>query len=169
MQAHREARHENTYLQSRTINAITGLEILVARLATKEHRERIVPEKVFKRVTRTLKKILQAQSEELGIVHDQRAMMEEKLPELNRPPSREQIGLLIQAAGLSIDRDQIDKFLDIRNSLVHTGNYTKKLGLSTWQQHLLIVEFIDCLFLGLLGYQGNRYSPLNNWQSVPFP
>ena len=87
-----DARHEGTYLQSRTLVAIIAIDLLVSKLVSKQDRQFILAPQMFeKKVRPEVKRALSSLLKELGIDSKDAHDMEVKLAELNRRPLRKQV------------------------------------------------------------------------------
>lgn len=161
-----DARTELTYLQSRTLAAVTVIELLTSKLMTKRRTAHLVPEDVFRKVQMAVTSVLCNTLKELVYSDTVFQSMKAKLAELNRVTLREQLRKLIAEAGVGVDEQELDRFIKVRNSIVHTGDYDKKIGLAPHEQHWAVLEFVDRLLLGLLRYQGKYISALKGWKAV---
>ena len=93
----------------------------------------------------------------------------DKLGELNRRPARGHLEDLVDQAGLQEPPSSFTKYLRIRNSLVHTGDYADDLEMSPDTQHWTVLHLVDRVVLGLLGYRGTYIPCTHRGPSVEFP
>lgn len=161
-----DARKEGIYLQSRTLAAIIVVELLCSHLATKLGTRNLLSARKFRRVQSALRESLREAVTKISGDSSMVGRMSNKLPELNRPAFKEQIERLLAGAELDPGDEEVRFFNQVRNSIVHTGDYEKKLDRSNVEQHWTVLEFVDRIFLGLLGYEGKYVSALNDWKQV---
>lgn len=81
---------------------------------------------------------------------------EAKLKGLNRRSFRYLLNKLAKHVGLVTSSVDISRFVDSRNSLVHTGRFYSDNPVKEW---LFLVNMLDRFYLKLLGYSG----PYINW------
>ena len=102
---------------------------------------------------------------------DRKKMMR-KTGELNRTSFRELLGCLCADIRLPVDRNDINLFIQCRNSLVHKGQFycisaTDKERKqcrpkqTEGAEYLFLVSFLDRIFLKLFDYSG----PYMDWSS----
>jgi len=161
-----DARKEGIYLQSRTLAAVIVVEQLCSHLATKLGTRNLLSAGKFRRVQSALRKSLREAVTRIARDSSIVGRMGNKLPELNRPAFREQIERLLAEAKLNPEDEEVRAFKQVRDSIVHTGDYDSKLDRSNIEQHWTVLEFVDRIFLGLLGYEGKYVSALNGWRQV---
>lgn len=161
-----DARTESTYLQSRTLAAVTVMELLTSKLMTYRNTTTLVSEDTFsavkQAVTPALREVLSDASVTDAVFHSMKA----KLIELNRVTLRQQLRKLIEEAGVDVDSQELDTYIKVRNSIVHTGDYNKQLKRTPIEQHWTVLEFVDRMLLGLLGYSGKYISALRGWKTA---
>lgn len=80
----------------------------------------------------------------------------DKLEALNRRSFRHLLNKLSKHVGFSPSDPDMSRFVDNRNSLVHTGRFLSDDPLAEW---LFLLNMLDRLYLKLLGYSG----PYLNW------
>jgi len=161
-----DARSESTYLQSRTLAAVTVMELLTSKLMIKRNTTTLVSELVFDKVKKVVTRGLDEALNYLPESNTVLQSMKEKLNELNRVTLRKQLRKLIAETGVDVDTQELDAYIKVRNSIVHTGDYAKQLERTPIQQHWTVLEFVDRVLLGLLGYQGKYISALRGWRAV---
>lgn len=155
-----------TYLQSRGLAAVIVIELLSSRLAATVGAEKLIPSRKFSKIRKRIRNLLREISPKVGIdslVTDQLA---NKISELNRPSFQVGISRLVSAANLIIEDAEIKRFLEVRNALVHTGDFSSKNGINPVDQFFEILEFADRILLAMLGYKGDYLSATSGWKSV---
>lgn len=135
-----------------------SLEILANAYANEQGHKNIVPPNTFNKVVKP--PINQALSEidEANLPKEQKELIINKLPELNRPSIRSKISNLRDAYKWDFMTDQlIDNCYKVRNSFVHDGTY------AGFDQRTLInlsIRFKDSIQLALIDLLGcSSYVP----------
>lgn len=161
-----DARTESTYLQSRTLAALTVIELLTSKLMAKRKAAHLVSEDAFGKVQKAMIPVLEKTLKNVGCSDTEFQIMKAKLVELNRATLRRQIKKLMVEAGVDAGAEEVDLFIKVRNSIVHTGDYDKQTRLAPYEQHWAVLEFVDRLLLGLLGYHGKYISAFKGWRAA---
>ena len=96
-----------------------------------------------------------------------------RIGEINRRPLRDLLFAFLEHYGVplnGIQNDEISALVQVRNSLVHGGEFRRSPEASRLTDHLLLLqELLRRIFLSLLGYSGHRSSFLNGEQWEEFP
>ena len=99
---------------------------------TKGRADTILKKKIFDSLQKKVKALLK--SNELDICKENRSLISQKMPELNRPPIKTLIQKAIQALNVDwrdlypeipADQDWPGQAINMRNSLMHTGRHAK--------------------------------------------
>ena len=159
-----DAKRGGTYLQSRALTAVIVVELLNSELTAANGHSGLVPSSQFKKLRDSVKTTLRESAIQYSINLPILQRMLGKIAELNRPSFQDGINSLLIAAGINVQDSQIREFLKIRNSLVHTGDFLPKSGKSPPEQFNTVLEFVDQILLGLVGYQGSYLGASNQWQ-----
>ncbi len=80
-----------------------------------------------------------------------------KLKSLNRRSFQNSIKSLHRVQGLKPDSNQINKFVTIRNSLVHSLSFSSSMSKTEFEQYRTLIGLNDRLVLSLFSYKGVYY------------
>jgi hypothetical protein len=161
--AYLDAKAENDYLQIRGIKLAVAMEVLkdvFLNLSDTPVAEFVTRPTRFQKIISELKDaiLLILSNNNLNIAAK---TLREKLPDLNRRTFREILDDIFKQIDLQLTEDDIQSFIQSRNSLVHTGLFKseKKLrgGEDTQpliEEYCFLMNVLDKIFLRLLGYHG---------------
>jgi hypothetical protein len=188
--AYLEAKAESDLLEMRGVKLAVAMEMLKAvflELPDCPAKEFIVGEEVFARYVplrhstgkAVLKAVIEHQDSTQGItgltVQDLQPILEtRKLEALNRTTFRQIMAKLFHYIGFSPGREEIALFVQCRNSLVHRGRFYATTATeaqrrncpppaSLEEEYSILVNFLDRVFLKLLGYAGPYFDYRLPW------
>ena len=168
IEAYLDAKRETIYLDSRALRAAIIMEFLKSKYAVSRQDELILMEKDFKKIRHGIETILTKQFEELSLSPDNSAMedMKLKIAELNRKPFRSILRSMFDQIELTVNDDELDSFIKIRNSLVHKASFIKTTYLNPWQQYACLISMLDKILLKILSYNGYFLDIKNKFERV---
>jgi hypothetical protein len=168
--AYLDAKAENDYLQTRGVKLAVALEMLkgvLLELPDSSAKEFVLDQEDFKKhvqpISEAIEKILQQGGLEKN---DRKAICSEKKIEgLNKRAFRYFIGKLCKQIDLKVEENEIKLFVACRNKLVHMGRFYCEVANneeriecpplpSETDEYFFLVNFLDRIFLKLLGYSG---------------
>lgn len=148
--------HFGPFLETRTMLIASIVESLTLKNENKNGREFIIDDKLFdgtwKSVKRSVKVALQEGFPELkkeGRVND---ILMEIERTLNRYPFRKKIENLVKDLDVDIPKSEIEEFVKIRNSLMHSGKFPEE-GKRV-ESYKLMQHILDRIILRLFDYRG---------------
>lgn len=158
--AYLDAKSEGDYLEQRAAKISVAIESLKAAFlegGNADVNEFIINENEYSRL---VPKLQDACRDVLRKHHSKDTSnticSEAKLKGLNRRSFRYLLNKLAEHVGLITSSVDISRFVDSRNSLVHTGRFYSDNPVKEW---LFLVNMLDRFYLKLLGYSG----PYINW------
>ena len=174
--AYLDAKAEADYLEMRGIKLAVAMEILKAvfiELPDAPMKEYIIEDKKFKELSPYLCKAMDEFLQAEKIDRDSRKAMcnNKKVLELNRRSFAYFLKKLCRHIDLRIGEDDIKLFVQCRNKLVHDGRFYCAIATPDEQneckplpskshEYRFLVNFLDRVFLKLLGYNG----PYIDWR-----
>ncbi|MBC8526216.1 MAG: hypothetical protein H8D22_04995 [Candidatus Cloacimonetes bacterium] len=175
--AYLDAKAENDFLQMRGVKLAVAIEMLKAvflELPNHIANEYIFTEEYFnKNLFKPLKKALSNVFKSKNIESSSRKAMYKKIKELNRISFGDLLRIILDDIHLKVDEKDINLFKKCRDKLVHTGGFyydrakpeerknTKPLP-SRLHGYFFLVNFLDKVYLKLLGYNG----PYIDWRTT---
>ena len=179
--AYLDAKAEADYLEMRGIKLAVAMEILRSvflELPDAPMTGYIIEEEKFKKLSPHLCAAIDEFLKTEIIDRDSRKAMcnDKKVLELNRRSFANFLKKLCRHIDLRISEDDIKLFVQCRNKLVHDGrfycaiatpeeqNQCKPLP-SKWHEYCFLINFLDRVFLKLLGYSG----PYIDWSNPGNP
>lgn len=167
--AYLDAKAENDYLQMRGVKLAVAIEMLKSvflELPNHVANEYIFTEEYFnKNLLKPLKKALSNVLKSKNIESSSREAMYKKIKELNRTSFGDLLRIILKDIHLKVEEKDIKLFIASRNKLVHEGGFyydranpeerksTKPLP-SRLHEYFFLVNFLDNVYLKLLGYNG---------------
>lgn len=167
--AYLDAKAEADYLETRGAKLAVALEALKAVFVGQtqnEHFEYIIDNNLFAELIPDLKLALKEQLKKTDRVNsDQRNKISGKVRELNRRNFAEVLNALFKYLNFHPAKNDLDLFIRCRNSLVHQGKFYCVTATeddrqkcppkdNVVEEYRFMVDFLDRIFLKLLGYQG---------------
>ena len=166
--AYLDAKAENDYLQLRGIKLAVTMEALKAVLLKLQQvnvKENILGYNDFKGIRRKIEKFVRDELKAENVGPTQRDAMCRKLSELNRRPFNDILTDLFDYINLRVDKQDLARFVKSRDSLVHRGRFYYETATpddrkqveplnSEIEEYCFLVNFLDRVFLKLLGYSG---------------
>jgi hypothetical protein len=164
-----DAKAEHDYLQLRGIKLAVAMEAIKAVLL-KLHQvsveEYILNYDDFRGVKSKIQKFVCSELKAEKIGPTQRDMIYRKLSELNRRPFKDILTDLFDYIHLRVEEQDLAQFIKSRDSLVHQGRFYYETATpddrkqveplnSEIEEYCFLVNFLDRVFLKLLGYSGS--------------
>ena len=153
---------EEDFIEARALKLVIVVEHLKGIYLKKKKMTTILTSRQFRKVQKKLKPVIQNELErQLQIVSDFKdedlelivKSMTEHIPAMNRYSLRYTLSVMIKDLGATPLRDDISRFVKIRNTLVHQAGFSKNEGSCT-EQYFFIMMFVGRLLLAILQYQG---------------
>lgn len=179
--AYLDAKAEADYLEMRGIKLAVAMEILKSvfvELPDAPMKAYIIEEEKFKELPPHLCKVMDEFLQTEKIERDSRKAMcnDKKVLELNRRSFAYFLKKLCRHIDLRIGEDDIKLFVQCRNKLVHDGRFYCAIAIpdeqnecnplpSKWHEYCFLINFLDRVFLKLLGYSG----PYVDWRTPGNP
>jgi hypothetical protein len=163
-----DAKRETGYLEIRALRAVVVLEFLKSRYAARKGVDFILQDSQFKKIRHAVKSILAEQFKAMSLSEHALNEMEAKVGELNRRSFRTILETMFAELGIGITKDELDRFIKIRNSLVHKASFVTK---EYWQEYAFLIGTLDRIFLKMLNYNGtflditNKFNRIDTTQS----
>jgi hypothetical protein len=174
--AYLDAKAEADYLEMRGIKTAVAMEILRSvflELPDAPMKGYIIEEEEFKKLSPHLCTAIDEFLKTEIIDRDSRKAMcnDKKVLELNRRSFAYFLKKLCRHIDLRIGEDDIKLFVQCRNKLVHDGRFYCAIATadeknecnplpSKWHEYCFLINFLDKVFLKLLGYSG----PYIDWR-----
>lgn len=166
--AYLDAKAEHDHLQMRGVKLAVAMEMLKSvflELPECPVAEYIIPAKDFKHLKHNLKKAISEVLKKGSVGEDLCGAVYGKLEELNRTSFKNILVSLCEFVQLDVEKQDLKLFIACRNSLVHNGRFCcespkleerqKCIELSSFlDEYFFLVNFLDRVFLKLLGYSG---------------
>jgi len=168
--AYLDAKAENDYLETRGVKLAVALEMLKAvflELPDSSAKEFVLDQEDFKKHVQPISEAIEKILEQEGVEkNDRKAICSQKRIEgLNRRAFRYFIGKLCKQIGLKVEEKEIRLFVECRDKLVHKGRFYCEDATneerekcpplpSETDEYFFLVNFLDRIFLKLLGYSG---------------
>lgn len=168
--AYLDAKAENDYLETRGVKLAVALEMLKAvflELPDSSAKEFVLDQEDFKKHVHPISKAIERILEQEGVEKDDRKAIcsEKKIEGLNRRAFRYFIDKLCKQVGLKVEVKEIELFVECRDKLVHKGRFYCEAASreerekcpplpSKTDEYFFLVNFLDRIFLKLLGYSG---------------
>ncbi|MCX6345309.1 MAG: hypothetical protein NT018_09600 [Armatimonadetes bacterium] len=166
-----DAKSEQDFIETRGAKMVVAIEALKNVAICNKMAEYILEPTIFKnclkpRIKSDMCKILKEAQIDVPL----RKTIYGNIEGLNRKPFRDLIVHLFNEVGLIVSENDITRFVNNRNSLIHTGNFfcngDNPAGIKEYKetQNLAIYEFffllnfLDKIFLRMLGYSGKYWS-----------
>jgi hypothetical protein len=151
IEAYLDAKREGAYLETRALRAAVVMEFLKSKYATRNDIEFVLPKGRFKKVSRAVKRAIKEHSIEMSLSDDLLLAIESKVGELNRWSFRAILETMFYDLGIAITEGELERFIKIRNSLVHRASFLTKDYL---QEYTFLISVLDRIFLRILNYSG---------------
>jgi hypothetical protein len=168
--AYLDAKAENDYLETRGVKLAVALEMLNAvfvELPDSSAEEFVLDQEDFKKHVQPISAAIDKILEREGVEKNERKAIcsEMKIEGLNRRAFRYFIGKLCRQIGLKVEEKEIGLFVECRDKLVHRGRFYCEVATneerkkypplpSKTDEYFFLVNFLDRIFLKLLGYSG---------------
>jgi len=155
--AYLEAKRTSIFLETRALEAIIVIEFLKSKYAVKKGTDLLVNIGQFKNIQRSVENLLAEQFKQMSLSPENDVLenMKLKIPELNRRPFKSILRNMFADIELTISDDELERFVKIRNSLVHKASFTKQTKQGEWEEYTLIMSILDRIFLRILSYSGD--------------
>jgi|Deesub1362A_J573_1020465.scaffolds.fasta_scaffold11560_2 hypothetical protein len=166
--AYLDAKAEHDYLEMRGVKLAVAMEMLksvLLELPGSPVKEHIIAEQKFKNLRPAIRRAISNVLKDAGVDKKSRSAIYEKVLELNRRSFRDLLEYPCKLVCLEVKERDIKLFVACRNKLVHIGRFyctvakpgerkkCKPLP-SCAHEYLFLVNFLDKVFLKLLGYSG---------------
>jgi len=173
--AYIEAKHDRGYLEDRGARLALALEMLDTTVCQAEGvDEHILCDAEFNKLRSRLKnEIRQALAGKP--VLEKRRKIYEKLGELNRRSFRSRLMEVMGIVSANFLTGDLRRFVEYRNCLIHEGDFYCNLPhrqkghlpplSSAVQEYRFMVNFMDKLFLKIVGYSGKYVDATQLWQT----
>ncbi len=174
--AYLDAKAEGDYLEMRGVKLVVAMEMLkavVLELPCAFVEEYIIKDQKFKELAHNLCTAADDVLQKENINKDSRKAIcnDKKVLELNRRSFAHFLKKLCRHIGLKVKGNEIRQFVEFRNKLVHRGRFYWTIATleerekykplpSRSHEYFFIVNFLDRVFLKLLGYSG----PYIDWR-----
>lgn len=158
-----DAKRETGYLEIRALRAVVVLEFLNSTYSTRKDIDIILKKCEFKKIRNSVKSLLADQLKALSLPEHLLSDMESKIGELNRRSFRTVLEIMFAEFGIVITKNELDKFINTRNSLIHKGEFVTK---NAWQEYTFLISILDRVLLGMLNYTGAFLDITNNFNRV---
>ena len=174
--AYLDAKAEADYLEMRGVKLVVAMEMLKAvvfELPCAFVKEYVITDQKFKELAPTLCRAVDDVLQKENIDKDSRRTIcnDKKVLELNRRSFAHFSRKLCRHVGLEVKENEIRQFVEFRNKLVHRGRFYCTIATpeernqcmplpSESHEYLFLVNFLDRVFLKLLGYSG----PYIDWR-----
>jgi hypothetical protein len=162
-----DANNSTTYLETRGLAAVALIDSLQQLYTSKHNLAKIISgfsnkkEEIKDALASTISTIFP------NIESQQLSDILEKLPELNRKPFRSLLQAWTESIGLNIPGSELTAFVQTRNSLAHNMSYLSRDSRGKQVEYFRLINFINQVFLKLLGYDGHFiYVDLNDLSHV---
>lgn len=160
IESYLDAKRELGYLETRALRAVVVLEFLRSRYAKQKGNEFILQDGQFKNIHQAVTDILNEQCTSMSLSPSIIDQMVSKIGELNRPAFKISLQTMFSDLGIDIAQTELDKFVRIRNSLVHKGSF---LTNEYSEEYFFILGILDRVFLRILSYEGEFLDITNNF------
>ena len=174
--AYLDAKAEGDYLEMRGIKLVVAMEMLKAVVLELPYtfvEEYVITEQKFMELAHTLCTAVDDVLQKENIDKDSRKAIcnDKKVLELNRRSFAHFLKKLCRHIGLKVKETEIRQFVEFRNKLVHRGRFYWTIATqeerekykplpSRSYEYFFLVNFLDRVFLKLLGYSG----PYIDWR-----
>lgn len=134
----------------------------------------ILPDDTFSGIRKEMKKIIRSSVSD----KNKWSLLYDNLPALNRTSFRQILVLMCNKIGLKTDETEMRYLMKSRNSLVHTGRFfansfseedlkeRKCPYHNQRQEHYFLINFLDKMFLKLMGYHGRYFNSHLNQDEI---
>jgi hypothetical protein len=170
-----DAKAAEDYLETRGVKLAIALETLKSILLDQPDigvSRFAMPEPEFDGIRQNIKDALRQTLRAQGIESEIRDRIYSNLPGLNNTPFEQLIERLCDYLELAVAQDDIRLFVTCRNKLVHEGRFYCRAATDNERErrpplaspvleYMFLVNFLDRIFLKLLGYDG----PYIEWRS----
>jgi hypothetical protein len=153
--------------------AAMALEVLNSRFAVTYGWEYIpISSNQFQRIKRQLKghinSLLEELSEKLSDEGKARIVIDsmvQKLPELRRPPFKQQLRLLCDEIGLVLSEDDLT-WTSVRHDVIHKGSFDGRSFEEWYPEYRKLLNLTERILLKILGYRGLYLDCRNDYQTT---
>jgi hypothetical protein len=165
-----DAKAEQDFLETRGAKLAVAMEMLKAvflELPDSPAKEFVLDEEVFKKLAQPISEAVNKILEQERVEKDNRKAIcgNKKIEGLNRRAFRYFIDKLCKQIGLKVEKTEIKLFVECRDKLVHKGRFYYEAATkqerekcpplpSKTHEYFFLVNFLDRIFLKLLGYSG---------------
>jgi hypothetical protein len=159
-----DAKRETGFLELRALRAVVVLEFLNSIYAERKGIGSILQDGQFRKVHHSVKSVLTQQFKEMSLPEYTLKEMELKISELNRQSFRTILETMFAEFGISVTKDELDRLIKIRNSLVHKASFITK---EHWNEYAFLIGMLDRILLKTLNYNGvflditNKFNRIN--------
>jgi len=168
--AYLDVKAEQDFLETRGAKLAVAMEMLKAvflELPDSPAKEFVLDEEDFKKLVQPISEAVDKILEQKGVEKDDRKAIcgDKKIEGLNRRAFRYFIDKLCKQIGLKVEEREIKLFVACRDKLVHKGRFYYEAATeqerekcpplpSKTHEYFFLVNFLDRIFLKLLGYSG---------------
>lgn len=161
-----DAKRETGYLEIRALRAVVVLEFMKSRYAARKGIDFILQDSQFKKIRHAVKSTLTEQFKAMSLSEHALNEVESKIGELNRHSFRTILETMFAELGISITEDELDRFIKIRNSLVHTASFIGNVSEEHIQDYYFLIGTLDRIFLKILNYNGTYLDITNKFNRI---
>ncbi len=153
-----DAKLETDYLEFRALKQTITLEQIKSNFLTITNKEHIIDNDIFNKKACLLKNNIKDTLKELFIDEDPTKieLMTNHITGLNYYPLRRALMDMCKYFKIKISKKDIDRFINIRNDLVHRLKFNNKYG-ESWDQYCFLMTFVGKILLSVLGYTSYYY------------
>lgn len=167
VEAYLDAKRETAYLDTRALSAAILLEFFKDRYATNSQEGNIITEREFKKKRKVIKSALeQCFGDIISVNGNEMKEIIVKIPELNRKSFKSILCNMFNRIGLTINDEDLNKIIKIRNSLVHTGKFAKIPDFTPAEQYFFLISILDKIMLKILSYDGPMLDITRSFQRI---
>lgn len=158
-----DAKRETGYLETRALRAVVVLEFLKSRYAKRGKIEFILRGCHFKKVSRKIRLVLQQEFNSMSLPRNILDEMKSRITELNRKSFRAILEAMFAELGISVTKDELGRFIKIRNSLIHKASFVTT---EYWQEYTFLIGTLDRIFSKILNYNGTFLDITNKFNRI---
>jgi hypothetical protein len=152
-----EAKSFNT-LEVKYLSAFTALEVLNSRYIIKRN---ILPKASFESLKNKVKSLVEELSDAAVF---EKALIIEKVSDLNRFPLRHCLKEMFDQLSITISDENLQRLIQIRNKIIHKGS--PEGAHFRYADYSLLISILDKSILKILGYDGYYLDRLNQFNRV---
>ena len=162
--AYTDAKIEVDFLESRALKMVIVMEHLKGRYLNQHGKNYLINPKIFQKYEQSIIKLVQCMLRTMFPKIDTKTieLMANHTRGFYWYPFRRSLSELCCSIGLKINSEERNRFVEIRNDLVHRMAFNSKQG-SSWEQYTFVMTFVVKIILSILEYDGYFY----DWTEPP--